>query len=54
MQRTLGLAAIAVLAAFPPSAMAQQKVEISPDEIRYLCDVVNHFFKKQATPAYVV
>jgi hypothetical protein len=32
MQRTLGLAAIAVLAAFPTSAMAQQKVEIGPDQ----------------------
>ena len=32
MQRTLGLAAIAVLAAFPPSAMAQHKVEIGPDQ----------------------
>ncbi|NBJ13511.1 glycerol-3-phosphate dehydrogenase [Microvirga arsenatis] len=38
----------------PVEAVPDKKVEISPDEIQYLCNVVNHFFKRQVTPAEVV
>lgn len=38
----------------PVEAVPDRKVEISADEIQYLCDVVNHFFKRQVTPAEVV
>ncbi|WP_262296319.1 glycerol-3-phosphate dehydrogenase [Microvirga sesbaniae] len=38
----------------PVESVPDRKVEISPDEIQYLCNVVNHFFKKQVTPADVV
>jgi glycerol-3-phosphate dehydrogenase len=38
----------------PVESVPDKKVEISPDEIQYLCNVVNHFFKRQVTPAEVV
>ncbi|QFU15937.1 glycerol-3-phosphate dehydrogenase [Microvirga thermotolerans] len=38
----------------PVESVPDRKVTISDDEIRYLCNVVNHFFKKQVTPADVV
>ena len=38
----------------PVESVPDKKVEISQDEIQYLCNVVNHFFKKQVTPADVV
>ncbi|EIM25565.1 glycerol-3-phosphate dehydrogenase [Microvirga lotononidis] len=38
----------------PVESVPDKKVEISSDEIQYLCNVVNHFFKKQVTPADVV
>ncbi|MBB4041478.1 glycerol-3-phosphate dehydrogenase [Microvirga flocculans] len=38
----------------PVESVPDRKVEISQDEILYLCNVVNHFFKKQVTPADVV
>jgi len=38
----------------PVESVPDRKVEISPDEVQYLCNVVNHFFKKQVTPADVV
>ncbi|QRM28241.1 glycerol-3-phosphate dehydrogenase [Microvirga sp. VF16] len=38
----------------PVEAVPDKKVEISQDEIQYLCNVVNHFFKKSVTPADVV
>jgi glycerol-3-phosphate dehydrogenase len=38
----------------PVEAVPDKKVTISDDEIQYLCNVVNHFFKKSVTPADVV
>lgn len=38
----------------PVEAVPDKKVEISPDEVQYLCNVVNHFFKKSVTPSDVV
>jgi len=38
----------------PVESVPDKKVEISPDEVQYLCNIVNHFFKKQVTPADVV
>ena len=38
----------------PVESVPDRKVEISPEEVQYLCNVVNHFFKKQVTPAEVV
>jgi len=38
----------------PVEAVPDKKVEISPDEVQYLCNVVNHFFKREVTPADVV
>jgi glycerol-3-phosphate dehydrogenase len=38
----------------PVESVPDKKVEISPDEVQYLCNIVNHFFKKQVTPAEVV
>lgn len=38
----------------PVESVPDKKVEISQDEIQYLCNVVNHFFKKSVTPADVV
>jgi glycerol-3-phosphate dehydrogenase len=38
----------------PVESVPDKKVEISPDEVQYLCSIVNHFFKKQVTPAEVV
>lgn len=38
----------------PVESVPDKKVEITPDEIQYLCNVVNHFFKREVTPAEVV
>ncbi|HZW45889.1 MAG TPA: glycerol-3-phosphate dehydrogenase, partial [Microvirga sp.] len=38
----------------PVESVPDRKVEISPEEVQYLCNVVNHFFKKQVAPAEVV
>lgn len=38
----------------PVESVPDKKVEISADEVQYLCNVVNHFFKKQVTPTDVV
>lgn len=38
----------------PVESVPDKKVEISQDEIQYLCNVVNHFFKRSVTPADVV
>jgi glycerol-3-phosphate dehydrogenase len=38
----------------PVESVPDKKVTISADEIQYLCNVVNHFFNKQVTPADVV
>ncbi|WP_243375269.1 glycerol-3-phosphate dehydrogenase [Microvirga solisilvae] len=38
----------------PVESVPDKKVEISADEVQYLCNIVNHFFKKQVTPAEVV
>ncbi len=38
----------------PVESVPDKKVEISPEEVQYLCNIVNHFFKKQVTPAEVV
>lgn len=38
----------------PVESVPDKKVEISQDEIQYLCNIVNHFFKRQVTPAEVV
>lgn len=38
----------------PVEAVPDRKVTISDDEIQYLCNVVNHFFQHQVTPADVV
>jgi glycerol-3-phosphate dehydrogenase len=38
----------------PVESVPDKKVEITQDEIQYLCDVVNHFFKREVTPAEVV
>jgi glycerol-3-phosphate dehydrogenase len=38
----------------PVESVPDKKVEISPDEVQYLCNIVNHFFKKQVTPSDVV
>ena len=38
----------------PVESVPDKKVEISQDEIQYLCNIVNHFFKKSVTPADVV
>ncbi|MBM6592567.1 glycerol-3-phosphate dehydrogenase [Microvirga pudoricolor] len=38
----------------PVEAVPDKKVTISDAEVQYLCDVVNHFFKRQVTPADVV
>ena len=38
----------------PVEAVPDKKVTISDDEIQYLCNVVNHFFQHQVTPADVV
>jgi glycerol-3-phosphate dehydrogenase len=38
----------------PVESVPDKKVEISADEVQYLCNVVNHFFKSQVTPADVV
>ncbi len=38
----------------PVEAVPDKKVTITEDEVGYLCDVVNHFFKRQVTPAEVV
>ncbi|WP_445501901.1 glycerol-3-phosphate dehydrogenase [Microvirga sp. G4-2] len=38
----------------PVESVPDKKVEISPDEVQYLCNIVNHFFKRQVTPADVV
>jgi len=38
----------------PVESVPDKKVEISQDEIQYLCNVVNHFFKREVTPAEVV
>jgi glycerol-3-phosphate dehydrogenase len=37
-----------------PIESAPGKVEISPDEVTYLCDAINHFFKREIAPADVV
>src|SRR3712207_8834546 len=39
---------------FRSEAVPDKKVEITQDEIQYLCNVVNHFFKREVTPAEVV
>lgn len=38
----------------PVESVPDKKVTISDDEIQYLCNVVNHHFQKQVTPADVV
>ncbi|WP_414471750.1 glycerol-3-phosphate dehydrogenase [Microvirga sp. M2] len=38
----------------PVESVPDRKVEISSEEVQYLCNVVNHFFRKQVTPADVV
>lgn len=38
----------------PVEAVPDKKVTISPDEVQYLCNIVNHFFHKQVTPSDVV
>ncbi|WP_112663161.1 glycerol-3-phosphate dehydrogenase [Microvirga flavescens] len=38
----------------PVEAVPDKKVTISEDEIKYLCNVVNHHFNHQVTPADVV
>jgi glycerol-3-phosphate dehydrogenase len=38
----------------PVEAVPDKKVAISADEVQYLCNVVNHFFQRQVTPAEVV
>ncbi len=38
----------------PVEAVPDKKVEISGDEIRYLCDAINHFFKREIEPGDVV
>ncbi len=38
----------------PVESVPDKKVEISQDEIQYLCNIVNHFFKHSVTPADVV
>lgn len=38
----------------PVESVPDKKVTISDDEIQYLCDVVNRFFKREVTPAEVV
>jgi glycerol-3-phosphate dehydrogenase len=37
-----------------PIESAPGKVEISPDEVSYLCEAINHAFKRQIAPADVV
>nr|WP_246504953.1 glycerol-3-phosphate dehydrogenase [Microvirga antarctica] len=38
----------------PVEAVPDKKVEITDDEIRYLCEAINHFFKREIRPADVV
>jgi D-erythritol 1-phosphate dehydrogenase len=38
----------------PVEAVPEKKVEISDGEIRYLCDAINHFFKREIDPGDVV
>jgi len=38
----------------PVESVPDKKVTISDDEIQYLCNVVNHHFQRQVTPADVV
>ena len=38
----------------PVEAVPDRKVTISDDEIRYLCDAINHIFKREIAPADVV
>jgi glycerol-3-phosphate dehydrogenase len=38
----------------PVESIPDKKVAITEDEVRYLCSIVNHFFKRQVTPDEVV
>jgi glycerol-3-phosphate dehydrogenase len=38
----------------PVESIPDKKVAIDDHEVQYLCDVVNHFFKREVTPADVV
>lgn len=38
----------------PVEAVPDRKVVISDDEVRYLCDAINHFFKREIEPGDVV
>jgi glycerol-3-phosphate dehydrogenase len=38
----------------PVESVPDKKVAITEDEVQYLCNIVNHFFKRQVTPAEVV
>ena len=38
----------------PVESIPDKKVTITEDEVQYLCNIVNHFFKRQVTPADVV
>jgi len=38
----------------PVESVPDKKVAITEDEVRYLCSIVNHFFKRQVTPDEVV